>query len=62
MREKLARLKAKAVEIWEYTVAPLIGDYVIMPVIGALGWVFDNPIPFALTIIAGVLLGVAIGA
>lgn len=62
MREKLARLKAKAVEIWEYTVAPLIGDYVIMPVIGALGWVFDHPIAFTLTIIAGFLIGVVIGA
>jgi len=62
MREKLARLKAKAVEIWEYTVAPRISDYVFMPVIDALRWVFDHPIPFALTIIAGVLIGVVIGA
>lgn len=62
MREKLAKLKAKAAEMWEYTVAPRIGDYVIMPVIDALGWVFDHPIPFALTLIAGVLLGAVIGA
>ena len=61
MRDTLAKLKAKAVEIWDYKVAPWIGDYVLMPVINALGWVFDHPIPFTLTIIAGLLIGLIAG-
>lgn len=38
-----------------------IGDNIMMPIIDAIGWVFDHPIPFTLTIIAGILIGLIAG-
>lgn len=60
MREKLARLKAKAIEIRD-NVAGWVGDHVVMPTLDSLGWVFDHPVPFTLTIIAGLLIGLIAG-
>lgn len=39
----------------------LIGEYVILPAIEVIGWIFDHPIPFSLTLIAGALAGSIIG-
>ena len=60
MREKLAKLKAKAVDV-RNNVAEWVGDYVVMPILYGLGWVFEHPVPFALTIVAGLLIGLIAG-
>lgn len=38
-----------------------IGDNILMPFIDGIDWVFSNPIPLTLTIIAGILIGVIAG-
>lgn len=61
MREGLTSIGRAAIEFLE-DAAAWVGDHVAMPLLNGLGWIFDHPVPFSLTLIAGVLLGLVIGA